>query len=85
MLPTLRADIALYEDYRHEPGPRLHCTLAAFGGDRDPLVSTSDLGAWQALAGAGFATRQFAGDHFFLQQDTSRTVAAVRSILDVHL
>jgi len=83
MLPTLRADIALYEDYQHQPGPPLRCALAAFGGDRDPLVSASDLGAWQSLAGAGFAARQFAGDHFFLQQVTPETVAAVRSVLDV--
>ena len=84
MLPTLRADIALYENYQHQPAPPLRCTVAAFGGDRDPLVSASDLSAWQSLAGANFTTRQFAGDHFFLQQVTAETVAAVRSVLDAH-
>ncbi len=81
MLPTLRADIALYENYQHQPGPPLRCAVSAFGGDRDPLVTSGDLAAWRSLAGTDFTTQQFAGDHFFLQQVTAETVAAVRAVL----
>jgi surfactin synthase thioesterase subunit/glycosyltransferase involved in cell wall biosynthesis len=76
-LPLLRADTRLYRNYRFVPGPQLACPIAAYGGDRDPNVRREDLADWAELTRGGFAQREFAGGHFYLE---SETAAVLRSI-----
>ena len=81
VLPTLRADIAVYESYQHRAGPAIHCPVAAFGGDRDPLVSAADLAGWRDLVASPLTTRMFPGDHFFLQANPSAAARAAQEFL----
>jgi medium-chain acyl-[acyl-carrier-protein] hydrolase len=81
VLPALRADIAVYESYQHTAGPGIHCPVAAFGGDRDPLVNAADLLGWRDLVAGPLTTRLFAGDHFFLQADPSAAAHAAQEFL----
>jgi medium-chain acyl-[acyl-carrier-protein] hydrolase len=78
-LPTLRADIQLSEDYRYTPGAPLSCPLAAFGGTRDPTVTTADLAAWRRHGSGAFHSRLFDGDHFFLQGAEAELLSAIRA------
>jgi medium-chain acyl-[acyl-carrier-protein] hydrolase len=68
MLPLLRADFALYENYQYSLEPPLNCPISAFGGMQDRRVSESDLEAWRAQTSSCFSLQMFAGDHFFLNQ-----------------
>ena len=68
MLPLLRADFALYENYVYSTEPPLNCPISAFGGIQDHRVNESDLEAWRAQTTASFSLRMFPGDHFFLKQ-----------------
>ncbi len=67
VLPSLRADFALYESYRYHPGPPLNCPISTFGGLGDQNVSTGDLEAWRDQTSVSFSIRMFPGDHFFLK------------------
>ncbi len=67
LLPTLRADFALYETYRYVRNPTLDCPLSVYGGLQDAQVSRSDLKPWQDVANGRFALQMFPGDHFFLR------------------
>ncbi|MHB1262158.1 MAG: thioesterase II family protein [Thermoplasmatota archaeon] len=67
VLPTLRADIGLCENYRYRPGPRLPCRVVALGGEADVEVPAGDLRGWERQAGAGFASQLFPGGHFFIE------------------
>ena len=67
VLPSLRADFALYESYRYYPGPPLNCPISTFGGLSDRKVSHSDLEAWRDQTAVSFSIRMFPGDHFFLK------------------
>lgn len=83
VLPLLRADIRLYEDYRHEAAAPLPCPLAAFGGSLDPLVPPASLALWQAHTKGKFQSQIFAGDHFFPQSEATSVIqAAKRFIID---
>ena len=83
VLPLLRADIRLYEDYRHTPALPLHLPLAAYGGSLDPIVSPESLSNWQVHTAGPFQTRRFNGEHFFLQSDAAAVIgAAKRFFLD---
>jgi medium-chain acyl-[acyl-carrier-protein] hydrolase len=67
VLPSLRADFALYESYRYSSEPPLNCPISTFGGMRDEKVSHRDLEAWRDQTNGSFSIRMFPGDHFFLK------------------
>jgi medium-chain acyl-[acyl-carrier-protein] hydrolase len=67
MLPMLRADFALFENYVYRPRPVLACPITVFGGEQDRIVNRSDLGAWREHTSGRFALHMLEGDHFFLR------------------
>lgn len=66
-LPTLRADMKLYETYQYHPQPALDCPLYALGSTDDTVVDLNRLNLWKQQTTAKFISRQFAGDHFFMK------------------
>ena len=81
LLPTLRADCALTETYRYTSEPPLACPVLAFGGTDDPLLTQSDLAAWNVHTSKGFSLRMLPGDHFFLRSSESLLLAAISRAL----
>jgi medium-chain acyl-[acyl-carrier-protein] hydrolase len=67
VLPSLRADFALYESYRYLAGLPLNCPISTFGGLSDQRVKHDDLEAWRDQTTVSFSIRMFPGDHFFLK------------------
>ena len=67
VLPSLRADFALYESYRYLSGLPLNCPISTFGGLSDQRVKHGDLEAWRDQTSVSFSIRMFPGDHFFLK------------------
>lgn len=67
VLPSLRADFALYESYKYSSELPLNCPISAFGGRSDPRVNHDDLEAWRSQTTVSFSIRMFPGDHFFLK------------------
>lgn len=79
LLPTLRADVAIYESYAFREEPPLACPITAYGGLTDPKVSRETLEAWGRHTAGPFVTRLFPGGHFYLQEERTavlRTLAA---------
>jgi medium-chain acyl-[acyl-carrier-protein] hydrolase len=66
LLPMLRADFALAEEYRPLPGPRLACAVTALGSHDDRWIDRPGLEAWRDVTEGPFATQVFPGDHFYL-------------------
>lgn len=77
VLPSLRADFALYESYQYSSGAPLNCPISTFGGLSDHKVSHSDLEAWRDQTAASFSIRMFPGDHFFLKTTQSQLLRAL--------
>ncbi len=66
LLPSLRADFAIYEKYKYHDEEPLDCPISAFGGQKDTLIFEEDLLAWQRHTRKTFVLRLFPGDHFYL-------------------
>jgi medium-chain acyl-[acyl-carrier-protein] hydrolase len=66
VLPTLRADFALCENYTYTPGEKLNCPLTVFGGTRDTELPEETLAAWSAETRSTCTIKMLEGDHFFL-------------------
>ena len=73
ILPTLRADFSLLEQYEYWSGPPLSYPITAFGGSLDLDVSKEELEGWREHTTHSFQLQLLPGDHFFLL-DTSEEV-----------
>lgn len=65
VLPALRADFQLLEEYQFMDEPPLDVDIVALGGTNDPTVSASELANWRQHTAAKFSVRLVPGDHFF--------------------
>ncbi|HEY3252937.1 MAG TPA: alpha/beta fold hydrolase, partial [Polyangiaceae bacterium] len=52
VLPVIRADLALVDDYRYVAGPLLTSPLWVFGAKDDPLTPVRTLESWSAMTRA---------------------------------
>jgi len=79
MLPTVRADLALVETYRHVPQPPLDVPIRVFRGRGDPYCSTDGARDWALQTTAGCAVSDLDGDHFFVDDHLDRVVALIEA------
>ena len=77
VLPSLRADFALYESYQYSSAPPLNCPISTYGGLSDDQVKHDDLEAWRDQTSVSFSIRMFPGDHFFLKTTQSLLLRAL--------
>jgi medium-chain acyl-[acyl-carrier-protein] hydrolase len=67
-LPILRADFQVLDTYTYQPAEPLNCPLTAFGGNRDPNISSDEVEAWHTQTSDEFACRFLPGGHFFINE-----------------
>jgi surfactin synthase thioesterase subunit len=84
LVPCLRADMALIEDYRYSDAEPLDCPISAYGGSEDPEATEAELSRWQAETRSSFTVRQFVGTHFYLRDARRELLAAMcRDLADI--
>jgi medium-chain acyl-[acyl-carrier-protein] hydrolase len=66
MLPLLRADFSVAENYDYAAGAPLDCPITVFGGLQDGYTNRDDLSGWREHTSAPCTVRMFTGDHFFI-------------------
>jgi surfactin synthase thioesterase subunit/acyl carrier protein len=79
--PSIRADLAIFENYIYAAEPKLPCPITVFGGAQDPLVRPEDLAGWKDQTLDDFALQMFPTDHFFLHRDRDALIAAIAAPL----
>ncbi|BAY84424.1 putative thioesterase [Calothrix parasitica NIES-267] len=72
LLPTLRADFAVLENYVYTPSPPLNCPITAFGGLEDWKANYEQLRSWETQTNSTFSIQLFPGDHFFIYSSESK-------------
>ena len=79
LLPVLRDDMALVDDYTYAAEPPLACAIDAYIGARDRSVPVEAAARWCEQSTGAFALSVLPGGHFFLQEalpQLQREVAA---------
>jgi medium-chain acyl-[acyl-carrier-protein] hydrolase len=66
VLPTVRADLAVFETYRYEPEEPLTSPISVLGGREDTIVTRREQLPWSRQTRSVCFFRAFPGDHFFL-------------------
>ncbi|AVP97142.1 putative thioesterase [Ahniella affigens] len=81
VLPRLRADARLFDDYEYRASGPLPCPIVAFGGTDDPHVNLDELAAWRELT-TTFSSRVFEGDHFFIHGNQHPVASALSEVIE---
>jgi len=79
-LPTLRADLAIVETYSYIADAPLDFPIVACGGRSDPQAGREELEAWQAQSSRPLSLQQFAGGHFYLQEERAALIATIVAV-----
>jgi medium-chain acyl-[acyl-carrier-protein] hydrolase len=69
LLPILRADLKICDDYRYVDAAPLNMPIAVFGGLSDPETSVEHLEGWRRHTLAEFTMTRLPGQHFLLHSD----------------
>lgn len=85
LLPTLRTDFAAGETHLDLRAGPLRCPLDALGGTDDPLVSRSDLLAWESRTAGAFRAVDLPGGHLFVVTEGDRVRSLIARALSTHL
>lgn len=81
LLPTIRADMALVDDYTYRAGPPLPVPLTVFAGRADDHDTPAQVEGWSVETRAGCATHWFDGDHFFIHGARDAVLACLLAAL----
>ena len=85
LLPVLRADFALCENYSYYPDEPLKCPISVFGSSDDSQVSKEDLLAWSVQTSQTMTFHLLQGDHFFVHQARETLLMTITQDLQAHL
>ena len=83
VLPAIRADFALVEDYRYRPGLRLGMPITVLAGTRDAHCQGELMVQWKRETAAGCALEWFEGDHFFIDDQRDAVLSCINKALDL--
>lgn len=81
LLPTLRADVAMHEDYL-APSPKpLAAPITSIRGAADELVSAAQAREWAAATSVGCSAVELPGNHMYLVDSPAELVRAMERVL----
>ncbi|MER8504858.1 alpha/beta fold hydrolase [Mesorhizobium sp. M0204] len=81
LLPLIRADFRLVEDYRHEHVDPLSVPIVLISGDQDCLAPPHAAHGWDGYTDAGFHSLTHDGDHFAVMDPRGTWLDAVSTAL----
>jgi surfactin synthase thioesterase subunit len=80
LLPILRADVAMHENYRPPAGPPLDVPITSIRGADDQLVSAAEAAEWAEATTGGFRTVEVPGGHMYLAESPASLVGALERL-----
>ncbi|MGV2831547.1 thioesterase II family protein [Myxosarcina sp. GI1(2024)] len=80
LVPILRADFAVLENYHYTPEALLNCPISVFGGLQDREVQLEQLEAWREQTVGSFSLKMLTGDHFFIHSSQSLLPELIKQI-----
>lgn len=85
LLPTLKADMEMVENYSYAEERSLDCPITAFGGRQDPEVSREELAAWGQQTRRRFTLEMLPGTHWFIRSTRTRLLRLISRDLLLHM
>ena len=80
LLPRLRADFILIENYQYRESLPLECPIYVLGGSDDYTVTQDGLVAWQNHTTKNCKLTLFPGGHFFINNNKKDVIKLIASL-----
>ncbi|MEJ2857986.1 MULTISPECIES: thioesterase II family protein [unclassified Saccharothrix] len=77
ILPTLRADVEMHENYRPSTHDRLPAPITSLRGSEDTLVTAAEAERWSEVTGAGFEYVEVPGGHMYLTESAPQLLKLI--------
>jgi surfactin synthase thioesterase subunit len=77
ILPTLRADVEMHENYRPQSAGPIDVPVTAIRGEHDELVSGEQAAQWAAVTTAPFTLAELPGGHMYLTESPDAVLSLV--------
>ncbi|WP_280443790.1 thioesterase II family protein [Nocardia brasiliensis] len=77
LLPVLRADVEMHENYRATSTEPLSVPITALRGERDELVSREQAEQWTTVTRGPFAYRELPGGHMYLVDEPEQLLRLI--------
>lgn len=81
MLPLIRADFAVCDNYHYLPTAPLRCPISVFGGLQDEDISREKLEAWRVQTNGPCRVHMLPGDHFFIHSQQAGILRIITETL----
>ena len=81
VLPAVRADYHLVDDYSGGPRPLLECPVYGYTGDDDSEVTPEQMSRWAELTRGEFRLLVLPGGHFYLRFEEPALLADLSEVL----
>ena len=85
VLPMVRADARMTQDYHYDPGPPVTYPITAVAGEEDPDVELEHLNEWRRHTTASVSTRLYPGNHFFFVEAADQLLSDFTDEIESHL
>ncbi|QSX79990.1 thioesterase [Lysobacter solisilvae] len=81
MLPTIRADFALAEEYSYRSGPLLQVPVSVYAGTQEDIRAPGQVDGWQKETTGPCAVTWFDGGHFFINSQRDAVIGQLNADL----
>lgn len=81
IMPALRADLEITENYRPTSMDRLDVPITAIRGKDDHFVGKAEAGDWARVTNSGFDSVEVNGDHMYIVHSARLVVDMVRAVV----
>jgi surfactin synthase thioesterase subunit len=81
VLPALRADYRLVDDYQGGHRPPLDCPVYAYTGDSDPIADPARMRGWAETTRGAFRLGVLPGGHFYLRAEQATLLADLDELI----
>lgn len=82
LLPTLRADVEMHENYRPPAGGPLTVPITTMRGRADRLVSAEQVAEWKRATTGEVSGVEFDGGHMYLTEDASAVLHRIAAAVE---
>ncbi len=81
LLPTLRADVEMHENYFPDEENLLQIPIYTIRGSNDDLVSTQDMKLWDKVTNLPIIHKEFLGGHMYLIEQKKDLIDYIQNVV----
>jgi medium-chain acyl-[acyl-carrier-protein] hydrolase len=85
VLPVVKADAYMTQEYRYLPGPPVDYDVTVIAGEKDGDVNLEQMQGWTQHTTAKVTTRFYEGNHFFFLERSPQMLADIAKVLEEQL